>query len=146
MNRVVIPYLLLIIATGCKSKSITSQNRVDSVALHEKIVTTIESFEKGRSIFSKYCNGCHYRPDSKVIADPPMFDNLFQTLPSPPGEYFIKFLQDSKALKDSGDKFAQQLDQAFDMAYEHYFRDSLSIEDFRHLIIYFKIGTEIRNR
>ncbi len=39
-----------------------------------------------------------------------------------------------------------ELDEMFDQGYEHNFKDTLTQEDFKDLIIYFKLGAELRSR
>jgi hypothetical protein len=132
--------------SSCKYKEDNAKSVDTSDSVHNQVVDTVASFEHGKSIFTKYCNGCHYRPDSKVIADPPIFDDLFEKMPSPADDYFVKFVQNSKALKQSGDEYSNKLDKMFSQAYEHNFKDSLSQGDFKDLIVYFKIGAELRSR
>src|SRR5690349_6192678 len=109
----------------CRNKPLPSL-----VSQQEEIANIAGSYRKGKLIFAKYCNACHYAPHSQVTAEPPIFDNLFERMPEPPEEYFIKYLQDSKALKDGGDKFALQEGQLFENGYEHHFKDSFPPEDF----------------
>jgi cytochrome c2 len=115
-------------------KNQTDSTRFKQVAL---------SYNEGKQLFAKYCNTCHYVPDKDVL-DQYLFDNLFERLPAPAEDYFIKYISDSKSLKASGNQYAKQVDVVWNSAYEHKFRDSLSIKDFSNLITYIKVAAKQR--
>ena len=145
-ETLLIIYFINACLTSCKYEKDNSNSADTAGLIHNQLVDTVASFEHGKYIFAKYCTDCHYRPDSKIIADPPLFDNLFERMPAPSDDYFVKFLQSSKTLKQSGDEYSNEVDQMWDQAYEHNFRDRLTQADFKDLIVYFKIGSELRLR
>jgi hypothetical protein len=69
-----------------------------------------------------------------------MFDNLFDKLPKPSEDYFIRFIKNGKALKASGDSYAQKLAEFWESNYDHSFQDTFSNQDFENLIIYIKVA------
>jgi hypothetical protein len=99
------------------------------------------NYKQGKQSFQKLCDDCHVAPE-RHMTDQYLFDNLFERLPAPPEEYFIKFIQDSKLLTSSGDQYSKRLHEIWNQDYEHHFRDSLSEQDFHNLIIYIKVAAK----
>lgn len=132
--------LLLSATTGCNDNqhggnSSIATNTLDS----SRIKILADNYDKGKNVFKRYCNECHAVPDSKTT-DQYLFDNLFDRLPSPAEEYFVKYIRDSRVIKDSGDIYAKKVAETWNSDYEHNFKDSLSLPDFNNLIIYIKVA------
>ena len=117
-----------------KIKHLTDSIELKRVAL---------AYSEGEQLFSRHCNTCHFAPEKHVL-DQYLFDNLFERLPPPPEDYFVSYISDSKALKASGNQYAKQVDEVYNSAYEHHFKDSLSPRDFSNLITYIKIAAKQR--
>ncbi|WP_121354515.1 c-type cytochrome [Flavisolibacter nicotianae] len=115
------------------------KNQIDTIEFKQVAV----SFREGKQLFGRFCNTCHYTPDKNVL-DQYTFDNLFERLPQPAVEYFTNYISDSRALKASGDQYAKQIDDVWNNAYEHHFRDSLSASNFANLITYIKVAAKQR--
>ena len=114
---------------------------LDSSALNKLAA----NYKQGKLLFKQYCSACHFDPETR-FGDGLVFDNLFERLPSPPEDYFIKFIQNSKLLKSSGDKYSQQLSKVWNSDFEHYFKDDLMQQDFNDLIVYLKVATKQKNK
>jgi len=99
-----------------------------------------DNYQQGKMIFRRSCETCHLSPELHAT-DQVFFDNLFEKLPKPSESYFMKFIQNSRLLKSSGDKYAQDIDRQTDSDFEHVFKDSLSLKDINNLIAYLKIAT-----
>ncbi len=99
---------------------------------------------KGKALFEKFCNSCHFSPDSQA-EDNYFFDGIFEKFPSAGEQYFIQFVADSKQLKDSGDAYALEVDDIYRSSYEHLFLDSLTINNYTELIAYVKMATLKKN-
>jgi len=143
---IIIPIITLFIAgvISCNSRQDThgdnstyAWNQPDS----SQIKKLAANYIQGKHLFEKLCITCHIAPERRVT-DQYIFDNLFERLPSPPEDYFIKYIQNSKSLKSSGDNYAMKIDEAWNSDYEHYFEDSLSRQDFYDLIIYVKVAAK----
>jgi cytochrome c2 len=124
----------------CNTRSKTNKQISDS---NEKHLADSAKYHEGQLTFRKYCNTCHVAPERNVT-DQYLFDNLFERLPSPAEQYFIKYIQDSKSLKSSGDKYAINLDKTWSQDYEHNFKDSLSQSNFSDLITYIKEAAKLK--
>jgi hypothetical protein len=97
----------------------------------------------GKKVFLNYCSECHAPPD-KRMSNNYAFDKIFERLPAPPEEYFIRFTQNSKQLRDNGDEYALKLASEYPIDYEHSFNDSLSNTEFEELIVYIRLGPQAR--
>ena len=120
---------------GARSKSIEDSVRIKQYA---------DSFKIGKSLFANYCEQCHSSPE-KHLTDQYLFDNLFDKMPSPSEDFFVKYVQDSKFLKASGDKYAIELSKLYDTPYEHRFKDSLTHEEILELMLFLKITTKSKH-
>jgi hypothetical protein len=120
-----------------------SKNNQQASNPNEKSLADSAKYHEGQLIFRKYCNTCHFAPE-KNVTDQYLFDNLFERLPSPSEQYFIRYLQDSKSLKTSGDEYASDLDKTWGHDYEHNFKDSLSQSNFSDLITYIKEAVKLK--
>jgi hypothetical protein len=63
---------------------------------------------------------------------------FFDRLPAPAEEYFVRYIRDSKSLRDSGDSYAKKVHEIWNSTIEHIYNDSLSQQDFSNLVIYIK--------
>lgn len=133
--------IMLLFLIGCDSNS--AKNKASQIDTSE-VAKSIAIYESGKNLFTRFCIKCHHTPDSRE-KDQYMFDNLFERLPSPQENYFIKFIQDSKELKKSGDKYAIGVSKEWDSNYDHKFKDRLSIDDFANLILYIKLATKSKS-
>jgi hypothetical protein len=136
--------LILILGLfACNSLENQNHNNpnTDSVRIKE----LASNYDHGKRLFLSQCNKCHIAPERNIY-DQYLFDNIFERLPAPGEDYFIKYISDSKALKFSGDKYANKLDSAWQYEYDHNFKDSLQSQDFPDLIVYIKVGTKQSNR
>lgn len=97
------------------------------------------TFNAGQKLFKVNCNSCHVAPE-KQINDQYLFYNLFERMPSPAEDYFIKYISDSRQLKATGNEYANKVDAVWNSDYEHQFKDSLSSADFVNLIYYLKLA------
>jgi hypothetical protein len=119
ITRVSFPATLLTLALcytnfiNCTAGQTTETTRLDSLQFYQ----VAGDYLKGKQIFSKFCIGCH-APLERRVTDQYVFDNLFDRLPKPPEEYFRKFIQDSRKMKDSGDKQLQELAKEFSSNYD----------------------------
>jgi hypothetical protein len=105
-----------------------------------RIKELTDNYQQGKMIFHRSCETCHLSPELHAT-DQVFFNNLFKKLPKPSESYFMKFIQNSRMLKSSGDKYAQDIDRQTDSDFEHVFKDSLSLKDINNLIAYLKIAT-----
>jgi len=96
----------------------------------------LETYESGKHIFKQHCEYCHGTPQARDVQ---IFDHVFDRMPQPSEDFFARFVQDSKKLKLVGDKYALSLDSKFDSNYEHNFKDSLTRNDIKDLILYIKV-------
>ena len=96
------------------------------------------AFNEGKFHFNRLCNNCHIAPETKKH-DQYSFVNLFERLPDPGEEFFIKYITNSKSLKVSGDEYAVKLDHLYDSPFEHLFRDSLTKSQMASLVNYLKV-------
>ena len=138
--------LIILLAIYCGfSCNPKPDNNKNISTIYKKAVVDNTNYQQGKLIFEKFCNTCHFAPEKNVL-DQYIFDNLFERLPSPPEQYFVKYIQDSKALKYSGDKYAMKVAIVRNPEYEHYFKDSLSQQAFGDLIIYIKEAAKLKSQ
>jgi hypothetical protein len=102
--------------------------------------TIIDSLQ-GKEVFQRKCASCHVAPE-RHVTDQFVFDNLFDKLPKPPEDYFIRFIKNGKVLKASGDRYALRLAKSWNSDYDHAFQDSLSNQDLENLIVYIKVAVK----
>lgn len=114
-----------------------------SVAEPEKEVTLSASdsaIVNGRYIFCTYCVHCHKAPDRTGMDNPLM--GVFERFPQPPDKYFIKFVGDSKLLREQGDQYAQSVHASWRSIYNHRFNQLFSNGEFADLLAYMQHYTE----
>ena len=98
----------------------------------------LAEYDKGKVVFKNYCSACHGAPGRRI--DGPSFDGLFDRLPAPGQEYFVRFISDERALRESGDKYVRELEKEYNsVSIDHQFKDSLSPEDLSNLIVYMRL-------
>jgi len=85
----------------------------------------------GESLFKDKCSSCHrYQKGAEIRFNISVLERLSE-------EYFIKYIQNSKKLKDQGDGYAQAMDKEYDYNYEHRF-NQLTDNDIQDLIKFIK--------
>ena len=122
--------------------SVVSCENMDQNSLYASNARVKElagQYYQGQNIFKQNCMDCHALP-GKVSTDQFIFNNLFDRLPQPSEEYFAKYIEDSKQLKVSGNKYALDIAKAWHSAYEHNFKSNLSQKDIDNLIVYIKVA------
>jgi hypothetical protein len=112
-------------------------NKVDSI----KFKQVASDYGQGKQAFKRLCNTCHFAPE-RHVTDQYTFDEIFERLPAPSEDYFVRFISDSKSLKTSGDEYAKRLSEVWNSDFEHQFKDSMTNKDFRALITYIKIAAK----
>ena len=137
--------LFLIEASSCKSGNNEKEDpgNASKMSGSSRVKKLAVKYAHGKQLFGKLCNTCHVAPD-KNLTDQYTFDNLFDRLPTPSDDYFVKYIQDSKSLKSAGDKYAIEVDRRWNSEYEHAFKDSLSYHDLSNLIVYIKAAANQR--
>ena len=133
--------ILFIVSCGQSSTDNVKLTETSNARIHE----VLKSFTSGKIIFQKHCSYCHAPPD-EFAWDAYTFDHLFERLPKPPEDYFMRYIQDSKKLKMAGDSYANKLDTTYNSDYEHNFKDTLSEQDMEDLIVFIKVGVELKNQ
>jgi hypothetical protein len=117
-----------------KSKSL-EESTEDSL----QIKGLADKFRQGKETFQIKCAACHIAPE-RHVTDQYVFDNLFDRLPKPSEDYFIRFIKNGKVLKASGDSYAKKLAEHWNSNYDHVFQDTLSNQDLENLIFYIKVA------
>ena len=113
----------------------------DSLQIKELAV----QYRAGKETFLLKCAACHDAPE-RHVTDQYIFDNLFDRMPKPSEDYFIKFIKNSKDLKASGDSYALKLAEMWNTDYDHAMQDTLSNQDLGNLIVYIKIAIKQNHR
>lgn len=134
----------IIITISCNS-STSQQNQDKDPSLknqHKEPTVSIQEYMYGKMIFAKYCSTCH-TPPHIYETDQFLFDHLFQHLPTPSEEYFIRFIENSKGLEES-DNYLNELKQVFNSNYIHHFKDSIKRNEFPSLIYYLKEAEQLK--
>ena len=128
------------LAFGCNPAS----KKPDSAPV-DRTQEFVARYDSGKTIFSAYCRSCHLPPET-INGHNYAFHNLFDRLPQPAEKYLIDFLKDSKALRESGDKYVLELDTLWPgNSYEHQFADSLTTGQLNDLFIYIKVGVRLNS-
>jgi cytochrome c2 len=140
---IILLFVVSILRCTSKEGSHGNNSSSDSNAILDssRIKDLANNYREGKQSFQKLCDGCHVAPE-RHVTDQYLFDNLFERLPAPAEDYFIKFIQDSRLLTSSGDQYSKRLHKIWNQDYEHHFRDSLSQQDFHNLIIYIKVAAK----
>lgn len=134
------PIFLLIciwILGACRNSSDKTSDKTAESEDTLKDQVIISRATKGKNVFAQYCTTCHISPDQHA-KDAFFFNHIFDRYPQPGESYFIKYVQDSQLLKQSGDPYAKSLDNIYNSSYEHCFMDSLTDQDFQNLNVFIK--------
>lgn len=102
-------------------------------------IKLVVGFNKGKALFQQYCSSCHRMP-VKQGHDNEMLVGIFDRMPAPSTQYFIRYIQDSRALEKAGDAYARFLAEEWNYTGAHHFRDSMTVEAMRNLIVYIRIA------
>ena len=126
---------------SCNSRQDTGKSKStdESTAGSLQIEGLADKYRQGKETFQIKCAECHIAPE-RHVTDQYMFDNLFDRLPKPSEDYFIRFIMNGKVLKSSGDRYAKKLAEFCNSSYDHVFLDALSNHDLENLIIYIKVA------
>lgn len=101
------------------------------------------SFHEGQQLFIQHCTPCHRQPEHRITCDY-IFTNLFERLPKPAEDYFVRFIRDSKALKEAGNDYTITTSREYNSNYNHHFKDALTEDDFDRLLIYMKAAIKLK--
>ena len=105
-----------------------------------------ESSNRGELIFKKNCAVCHCAPSASCEPnDGPHLINVFNDLPKDSLSYFVDYTNDSKGLKDKGDKYANQIDKKFPDNYEHGFGMTLTKQEIEYVILFIWLDARERS-
>lgn len=132
-------HFLMLIITGLLTCSSCHPTAPVPVKRDSTEIKLAAGFLQGRALFLQYCSGCHIPPEKKVT-DHYMFVGLFDRMPSPSSRYFIRYIQDSKALRAAGDPYAVALHQHWEHPYDHHFKDSMTVADIRSVMTYIRVA------
>jgi hypothetical protein len=135
---------MILIVILCGLSCHPGDNKISSRSIDSlQIKKRASSYDQGKQLFTRFCNSCHPAPE-KNISDQYSFGYLFDSLPHPSEAYLIKYIQDSKQLRSSGDQHSKALHEVWNSNYDHFFKDSLSLQDFTDLILYIKVAAKQR--
>lgn len=101
------------------------------------------SVAAGRCAFLQYCQPCHISPEKQSTDNP--LSGLFEKLPAPADSFFVKFISDSKTLRESGNSYANAIHQSWKRNYDHKFQYVFTPKEFAGLIAYIKHNTNTQN-
>jgi hypothetical protein len=104
-----------------------------------------EYYKNGENLFRTNCDACHGMP-GKVIDGPNMFINLFERLPSPPDNYFKRFVMDGKSLKQSSDPYLNLLEKNFNINCTHDYRNKLTQAELEQILLYVKVTNRVADK
>jgi hypothetical protein len=121
-------FLESLFACNTKQDDANSKSLFVSEADSLQIKELTDKYRQGKVTFQIKCAACHDAPE-KHVTDQYIFDNLFDRMPKPSEDYFIKFIKNSKDLKASGDSYALKLAELWNNDYDHALQDTLSNQD-----------------
>jgi Cytochrome c len=131
---------LLVFNYGCGQKFIRNDENPHKARIDSgEFASNSTAYISGQINFEKYCSYCHGPPGVGITEQ--SFENIINRLPPPAEEYFLRFINDSKKLTKSNGSYARALDGAYNGGYAHKFKDSLTTEEKRNLIIYLKVNS-----
>lgn len=130
MTRTLLALFVVTCFIGCRQKTPAEIETENAAKL-------ASDYKKGKMTFLVYCTNCHFEPGQR-ISDPPVFTNLFERPPYTDEQVFIKYIQNSKALRQAGNQYFIDLARTFHSDYEHQFKDSIPLHAFPLLITYLK--------
>lgn len=111
----------------------------DSPIDSNTLKTQVTQYNYGKVYFFQNCNKCHHNPLNKARDIDWMANSVMQPQ-NFPENYFINFVKDSKALKDTGDRRAIGIDEEYDSDYEHKFGLTLSDTDIINIAVFLKVA------
>lgn len=135
-------FILTISIVACKDYSDSAANATMTTE-REKVKEIGGFYKQGKYLFNENCHSCHRNPDGSERHEM-VFEGLFDRMPEPADDYFIKYVSDSKALESAGDKYALALKENWGGIGKHDFKDKFSKDDFKALILYMRISLDIR--
>jgi hypothetical protein len=110
----------------------------DSTKNHQKQADVAN----GQEIFRSHCNMCHGSPTHNIDG-PNIFNNLFQRLPNPSDQYFLRFIKDGEQLKKIEDKYYRKLDSFYKISVLHVYKEKLSDSQLQDLLAYVREGNKV---
>lgn len=89
----------------------------------------------GKSLLKEHCAACHgtdgHRPEPDFL-----FTNLFERLPEPSQEYFLRFVRNSDELLKEKDPYYMKLDSLFSISIQHQYKDKLTEKELKAIMAY----------
>lgn len=131
-------WALLIAAKCClfihcsypESDKTTKETSDTLLASHKEILLTT-----GKALFKEHCAACH-GTDSQA-ADPDfIFTKLFERLPAPSQDYFLRFVWNSDELLKEKDPYFMERDSLFSISIKHQYKDKLSEKELKAIMAY----------
>ncbi|MBC9913005.1 c-type cytochrome [Chitinophaga varians] len=134
------PYLFcMLTAIGLIYHSACHQAPPVPVKTDSTNIKLVAGFQQGETLFRQYCSSCHRSPKRGVLHNE-LLVGLFDRMPAPSTQYFIRYIQDSKALEQAGDPYALAVARDYNHAGNHHFRDSMTVAAMRSLIVYLRVA------
>ncbi|MBO9729587.1 MAG: c-type cytochrome [Chitinophaga sp.] len=133
---ILLPFFGWMTCNSCQTAPSTpaiTPERKDSIPI--KLIT---GFNEGKVLFQQYCSSCH-RPPVKQGHHNETLVGIFDRMPAPSTQYFIRYIQDSKALERAGDTYALVVAREWHYTGAHHFKDSITAEAMRSLIVYLRV-------
>lgn len=130
---VLVFYCFLFIATTFNHNKGEENEKNDFMTAYDK------SFATGKYAFVQYCQSCHGSLEKYEKNNP--LNGIFDRFPSPANTFFIQFISDSKALRDSGNAYANAIHQSGKRNYDHKFQYVFGPKELEGLITYMKRQT-----
>lgn len=122
-----------------KSESIDCGVKDPTLSDTSKIIPRTETEISGQKLFTLHCQQCH-----ALLKIQPgngrSLQGILYRIPGPPEKYFAAFINDSYALKQSGDAYAHKLDELGKSDYEHTFKNILNDKEIGDIIEYIKLA------
>ncbi|NML38118.1 cytochrome c [Chitinophaga sp. G-6-1-13] len=133
------PCLLLVLtAIGLITYSSCHQSPPTPVKTDSTEIKLVAGFQQGEALFRRYCASCHRSPKRGGHHNE-MLVGLFERMPAPSTQYFIRYIQDSRALEQAGDQYAVAVARDYNHTANHHFRDSMTVAEMRSLIVYIRV-------
>lgn len=89
----------------------------------------------GKSLLKEHCAACHgtdgHRPEPDFL-----FTNLFERLPEPSQEYFLRFVRNSDDLLNEKDPYYMKIDSLFTISIKHQYKDKLTDKELKAIMAY----------
>ena len=107
----------------------------DTSARYREQIRTDKLVEKGERLFKQNCAVCHASHTDQYLTGPGL-KGVFDRLPKPAEDYFIKYTINSDSVFRSGDKYAKKINAECGNLEMTVFEGSLTTEDIREIIKY----------